>query len=542
MIPTQMGPYSLGSRLGRGGMGSVYEATDAGGSAVAIKLLATHLADDPGLRRRFASEIDTLKNLRHPGIVQLLAYGEQDGQPYFAMELVRGRSLDKLLRAGRRFGWQETVMAAEAIARALKSAHDQGVIHRDLKPANLLLPDDAPPGEIKLADFGIARLFGGASHTALGNVVGTAEYMAPEQAAGKPLDARADLYALGLVMFAMLRGKPPFQSPNVADVMRMQQTIPPPRLATLVPDLPPAVDDLIHRLLAKHPDDRPASALAVARMLAAIGAAGAAAPAPGAERQPAAPDRGVDLLAVTRGFTPPPGSDPCKPHLSTQVAAAATQVEAAGQTRHTTLRQLDHEIAAAAERTRRRERWTGIAWAAVIAFLLIGGGYLLLRPLAPRELHERITAAIDAAADRQDGLRDAEPLIAQFLATHPQDSRAAEIAALKREIDIDRLRIRADRRHKKAEPPVLRIEHDYRQAMERRTSDPEACLAALRTILDLPATVAGERITAGAEVDALIGDAGLWRDLATWQIQQLTPLHEAEQRVERRDAAGKQPR
>lgn len=565
MIPTQMGPYSLGPRLGRGGMGAVYEATDVSdGNAVAIKVLATHLADDPGLRRRFTAEIETLKSLRHPGIVQLLAFGEQDGQPYFAMELVRGQSLDKLIRSGRRFTWREAVMAGEAIARALKPAHDQGIIHRDLKPANLLLPDDAPVSGIKLADFGIAKLFGGATHTALGNVVGTAEYMAPEQAAGKPIDARADLYTLGLVMFAMIRGKPPFQSPNVADVMRMQQGTQPPRLATLVPDLPTAVDDVIHRLLAKDPDDRPGSALAVARLLAAIDTSAPAAAAPpksvgGSKRaEPATQsDRGhteidpttdkpaaqlVDLLAATRAFTPPA---PAKDHgsrLPTDVASANTQVETAPRTRHTTLVQLDHEIAAASHRARQREQRKAVAWGAAIVFLLGAGGYLLLRPLRPEELYDRISGTIAAGAARQDGLRDAEPLITRFLAAFPNDSRAAAISGLKREIDVDRLRIRAERREKKGVAPVLRVERDYRRALERTTSDPEGCIEALQAILAMPGDVVAERIGPATEADDLIDDAQLWRDLVAWQIRQLTPLHDAEKRIERRDAAGKQPR
>ena len=116
MQPSQIGPYKVLSRLGRGGMGAVYEATDsASGAVVAVKVLAAHLADDSGLRKRFNSEIETLKSLRHPGIVQLLAFGEEDGQPYFAMELVRGKSLEHVLRTGRRFTTQETIAVGLAI-------------------------------------------------------------------------------------------------------------------------------------------------------------------------------------------------------------------------------------------------------------------------------------------------------------------------------------------------------------------------------------------------------------------------------------------
>jgi serine/threonine protein kinase len=247
-----------------------------------VKVLASHLSEDAGLRRRFESEIDALKNLRHPGIVRLIAFGEQDEQPYFAMELVRGRSLEQLLRDGRRFTWRETIAKATEISRALKAAHDVGIVHRDLKPANLLIADvaqtattgpQALAGEtitVKLADFGIAKLFGGQSHTAHGHVVGTAEYMAPEQAMGKPLDHRADLYALGLVMYAMLTGAPPFRGGQLAELIDKQRRVVPPRVSTLVRDVPPELDELIARLLSKDPAQRPASALALGRLMAAI--------------------------------------------------------------------------------------------------------------------------------------------------------------------------------------------------------------------------------------------------------------------------------
>ena len=282
MNPTQLGPYEIVSRLGRGGMGAVYEAIDTtSGDRVAVKVLASHLADDPGLRSRFDAEIETLKGLRHPGIVRLLAFGEQDDQPFFAMELVRGKSLEQILRSGRRFTWQETVAISLEVTRSLKAAHDQGIVHRDLKPANLLVAEPSAgtqPGTataadkvtVKLADFGIAKLFGGVSHTALGHVVGTAEYMAPEQAAGRPIDHRVDLYALGLVMFAMLTGSPPFRGTQLTEVIDQQRRAIPPRVASLVPAVPAELDELIARLLSKEPSQRPASALALGRLLTAI--------------------------------------------------------------------------------------------------------------------------------------------------------------------------------------------------------------------------------------------------------------------------------
>ena len=273
MEPQQLGPYVLGKRLGRGGMGAVYEAKhQETGEHVAVKVLASHLADDLGLKERFEAEIQTLKPLRCSGIVQLIAYGEDEGQPYFAMELVDGQSLERVIRGGRTFSVEEVIGFSIEIARSLKVAHDHGIIHRDLKPANLLIPSDADCGYagIKLADFGIAKLFGAASQTAHGSIVGTAEYMAPEQAAGKPLDARADLYTLGLVMFTMIAGKPPFRGSQLTEIITKQLRETPPRASSFYHDIPKDLDTLIDELLAKDPAKRPASALAVGRRLTAI--------------------------------------------------------------------------------------------------------------------------------------------------------------------------------------------------------------------------------------------------------------------------------
>ena len=273
MEAQQLGPYVLGKRLGRGGMGAVYEAKhQKTGEYVAVKVLASHLADDLGLKERFEAEIQTLKPLRCPGIVQLIAYGEDEGQPYFAMELVEGQSLERLIRGGRTFSAEEVIGFSIEIARSLKVAHDHGIIHRDLKPANLLIPDDANRAHagVKLADFGIAKLFGAASQTAHGSIVGTAEYMAPEQAAGKPLDARADLYTLGLVMFTMIAGKPPFRGSQLTEIITKQLRETPPRVSSFHHNIPKELDTLIDELLAKDPVKRPASALAVGRRLTAI--------------------------------------------------------------------------------------------------------------------------------------------------------------------------------------------------------------------------------------------------------------------------------
>ena len=167
---THLGPYVIEKPLGKGGMGSVYAATDPQtGQRVAIKALSPHLASAEGFRERFEAEIESLKTLRHDGIVRLYGYGEQDGVLFYSMELVDGISLEDELKAGRRFNWREVTSIAIQLSLALKHAHDHGIVHRDIKPANILLTEDE---HVKLADFGIARLFGTTSLTTAGGVLG----------------------------------------------------------------------------------------------------------------------------------------------------------------------------------------------------------------------------------------------------------------------------------------------------------------------------------------------------------------------------------
>lgn len=265
----QLGPYKIGKRLGRGGMGAVFEGVNVDtGQAAAIKILNPHLNDDQGFRERFEMEIETLKKLKHPNIVRMLGYGEQDGHLYYAMELVKGHSVEEELALGRRFTWREVVQHAVKLCKALRHAHDHGVIHRDLKPANLLLTE--ADNEIKLTDFGIARLFGNNRLTMDGALVGTAEYMSPEQAAGERVTPQSDLYSLGGVMYAMLAGRPPFRSTSLPEMLHKQRFEQPPPLSRFVTGIPPELDDFVARLLSKDPQARAPNALVLSRQLAAM--------------------------------------------------------------------------------------------------------------------------------------------------------------------------------------------------------------------------------------------------------------------------------
>ena len=561
MHPSQLGPYEIAKPIGRGGMGTVYEAVDHGtGRSVAVKTLAAHLGDDPGLRKRFAAEIETLKSLQHPCIVQLLAFGEEDGQPYFAMELVRGRSLEQMLRSGRTFDWRETVGIAIDITRALKSAHDHGVVHRDLKPANLLFPEEpSADAAVKLADFGIARLFGSSCHTMAGTIVGTAEYMAPEQATGGPVDHRVDLYALGLVIYAMLTGRPPFHGGEATDIIRRQRTEAPPRVSTRVAGIPTELDALIERLLAKEPAKRPASALAVGRMLASIATeVGAMPPEPAVPASDPGitlgPADAIDLAAPTQDgarvetaasdpnvIAVNPASDSVRADVQTMpmpttpqapspglpqrvtVSAAAAGSPHPRVNRFTTLEELNRTSREEAGARARQEFVLRSIAAASILALVVGAAYVLLRPPTADELHTRVRAIADAAnAD----LRDARPLIEQFLERHGDDSRAAAIRELDRTLDLDSLEKRA-RRRRSDDDEMSPLEREYRAAMAREDESPLACVAALEAVLTLhesdPQTATSLPATAPPE-----SQPALWLALVQRQIDRLEPQADRE--------------
>src|SRR5262245_52467063 len=188
MIGSRLGKWVLDKEIGRGGMGRVYLAhEDPGERLAAIKILSAELAQEPGFLQRFEREIEILNRLNHPNIVKFFESGAENGQFYYAMEYVDGQSFEEILRAKGKVPWKEVLDAALQICPALKHAHDHGVTHRDIKPPNLLRTE---AGVVKLTDFGIAKIFAGRQLTTTGGVVGTAEYLSPEQAAGKPATKR----------------------------------------------------------------------------------------------------------------------------------------------------------------------------------------------------------------------------------------------------------------------------------------------------------------------------------------------------------------
>ena len=255
----QISDYEIGEIRGVGTVGTIYEAVvRETGERVAIKKLHPGISQDPLIRSRFRREMLVLERLQHPHIVQYLGRGEDDGLLFYVMELVDGGTLKGLLRSTGSFSWTVVVEIARQICSALQCAHNHGVIHRDLKPGNLFLNRQ---GEVKLGDFGIARDLHGSDITASGMTVGTHAYMAPEQITGdQSVSGKADLYSLGCCLFEMLVGRTPFQGDNFAQLFEQHLRSEPPHVRDFVATCPVELDDVIHRLLAKDPEDRPFNA------------------------------------------------------------------------------------------------------------------------------------------------------------------------------------------------------------------------------------------------------------------------------------------
>lgn len=255
----QLSDYDVGEVLGVGTVGTIYQAVDRkSGVAVAIKKLHPGVSQDPLIRARFRREMMILERMRHPHIVQYHGGGEDNGQLFYVMELVDGGTVKELLKTKKSLVWPIVVEVTRQTCSALQCAHNHGVVHRDLKPGNLFL---TTRGEVKLGDFGIARDLQGTDITASGMTVGTHAYMAPEQITGdQSVSGKADLYSLGCCMFEMLVGRTPFQGDNFAQLFEQHLRSDAPRVRDFVPSCPPELDEIVHKLLAKSPEDRPFNA------------------------------------------------------------------------------------------------------------------------------------------------------------------------------------------------------------------------------------------------------------------------------------------
>lgn len=469
----RLGPYRIERLLGRGGMGAVYAGVhQETGQRAAIKVLAEMLATDARFRARFHGEVEALKRLRHKNIVTLQGYGEEEGQLYFVMDLVDGPSLEAELRSGRRFAWQEVVDIGVQVCAALKHAHDHGVIHRDLKPANLLLLED---GTVKLTDFGIAKFFGGSSLTLSGSMIGTPDYMSPEQIEGQSATPRSDLYSLGCVLYALLSGKPPFVGGSVTSVMDRVRSETPRPLRLVAPQTPQELDEIIAQLLRKTPEERVATPQLLANLLQAMRHAlllqekaavksvaipdlDAGTTVVGDVEQPLEPD----TAGVPRRQPPRPEGTLGDDHgggrqLPTAVSplnsaddSVAETVEytmeepAAGEsaaprkTHFTPVSEQDWRRAmqAASETTAEPRQRLSIALLLVALLAVLALIVVLALPLSADRLYQRIRQTSTPRADHGR----CSQYIDEFLTRFPQDARAAEIQTLRADLQCQYLR------------------------------------------------------------------------------------------------------
>lgn len=266
------GRYRLGAALGRGGMGLVFEADDLhAGARVAVKPIRPD-ANDPSMVERFKREADLTAKLQSPHVVRVLAHGEDDGTLFLVMELLDGITLRGALEEGTPLAWPEAVAMALDVSLGLVEAHGVEIVHRDVKPANIVLSANADGSRrAVLLDFGIARSLGaGATMTATGFVVGTAGYIAPEVAmGGRPFDARADLYSVGMVLYEALVGAPPFVAANPLALAARQASEDPRPPHERERDIPRGLSQLVMRLISRDPARRPASARALVEELRA---------------------------------------------------------------------------------------------------------------------------------------------------------------------------------------------------------------------------------------------------------------------------------
>lgn len=263
----QLGPFTLDRLLGQGGFASVWAAHRADGTPAAVKILKPRYAGDEAFELRFRQESQFAANLSHPRIIKIGEIGREEALVYFSMDLFPG-SLATLLAQGP-LDEDRLVSITRDVAEALSFAHAQGVVHRDIKPDNILLGAD---GGAVVSDFGIARAVSGyVSATGVNMTIGTPHYLSPEQAQGRPLDGRTDLYSLGITLYKAATGDLPFKSKDWYELARMHVEEPPapPRVSN--PGVSRKLERIILRLLAKHPDDRPASADELLKELEAMG-------------------------------------------------------------------------------------------------------------------------------------------------------------------------------------------------------------------------------------------------------------------------------
>jgi len=529
----QLGPYRIVRELGRGGMGTVFEGVNLEtDEPAAVKLLAAPLAAEDDFRNRFEAEIEALRKLNHPNIVRLFGFGEQDGQLFYAMELVEGRSLESDLGRGRRFDWREVTQIGIETCRALRHAHDRGVIHRDLKPGNLLLSNE---GQLKLSDFGIARLFGYSRQTVVGSVLGTAEFMSPEQAEGRPTGPRSDLYALGAVLYVLLARRQLFQTQSFREMLDKQRYERPDPIGEHAPDTPLKLQAIIGQLLEKDPARRIPNAAVLARQLEEMQQSLSFPLDPEGPLNSDVPPDGADAADLLRAKNGPirPATGDVSPTrtINDPSSMDLPETRAAGpfdervpfneqpvpNEQDTAKRNVRFTAVADEELDRAESRPVEAAWISLQTWLLVAAligvgvtAWHLLQDPTPDDLYRQISVQ---AADKATGsVLQVEEDIRRFLMLFPEDPRCQELRRFEKEIDLLHLERKFElcARGLAGTESLVPIELDYLEAVNYVRLDPVLGLVKLEALVSLY----------GRE-EAKAGPTGNCLELARWRLEQL---------------------
>ncbi len=376
----KIGHYDVIGKLGEGGMGVVYKGRDAAiGRQVAIKMMIGDFIKNAELRERFAREARAAGNLQHPNIVTIHELGEQEGAPYIVMEFLEGEPLDHIIAAQRPMLLANKLDIIIQVLDALEYAHQRGIVHRDIKPANVMVLNQ---GGIKLVDFGIARL-GGQKLTRTGTVMGTINYMSPEQINGKTVDGRADVFSTGVMLFELISGSLPFEGEDTTQTMFKILTAPVPPLVEMLPECPPQVQAVLERALAKDRERRYRAAAEMEQDLVAVRQQLAAGAPMKTTRAATAAANGAFAPTVMQGNTQAPQPAMTMVQGSVAPAPAATMVQgsaAAAPTMVTTSQPISQLTAPAAiiastPPVEKKKSSAGLIIATVLVVVLGGGGY-----------------------------------------------------------------------------------------------------------------------------------------------------------------------